>query len=74
MPEVNKLIPHAPAAGYNTIVITVWEGDPAEQIADTNPAYEYMAYIKDFTLLDMPSRTFVIFQLLCIVIPAIMRP
>ena len=60
-------------AGYSTLGDIIREGDSAEGITDSHPAYKYKPYIKDLTLLDMPSGCLVIFKLCRIVIPSIMR-
>ena len=61
-------------AGYSSLVNSVKEGDPGEQIADTSPIYEYKPFFKHCTVLDLPSGTLVIYNLVRIVIPVILRP
>ena len=36
--------------------------------------YEYKPFFRDFTILDLPSGTLVIYNLVRIVIPVILRP
>ena len=50
--------------GYNTLDDIIREGNPAEGINDSYPSYEYMPYIKDLTLLEMPSGSLIIFPIL----------
>ena len=52
---------------------SIREGDNREHIPDNSPMHEYKPFFKEFSILDLPSGSLVIFNMVRIVIPVCLR-
>ena len=60
-------------AGYSSLANYVREGDNGEHIPDNSPMHEYKPFFKEFTILDLPGGSLIIFNMVRIIIPVCLR-